>query len=122
MLKVELKYDLFDGGEVVFLKGHLQTLPEVGKVLTIQTFKNLTKVFIEFGRIYNMRAHGDGFLIQTEWVVSELRILHTSKVLPFKTSLKPSKMVTSKLLDGIREVNWFAKTGEVLGRPNLRLV
>lgn len=75
MNKVQVRFDKTDGSGSIKLVGWAFDFPVEGKDFTIQVFKELSKVIVEFGRVINMKPLGDLFLIQTEFLVLEARFI-----------------------------------------------
>lgn len=88
MLKIRVLVDKKENKKMLKFSGLAENYPEINKDFTFQIMHDGVKVFIELGKVYNIKNYGDLLLLQTELGVAEVWILEEktaplAKVLPF---------------------------------------
>lgn len=112
MLRIKVKFDKIEEKGSIKLDGYIEEYPKVGKSLSIQVFKNFSKVIVDFGRVYNIESIGDILLVQTEWVVAEIIFpgetrptQEESPVRELKVSYGVSREKVNELLGLVKTLN-----------------
>ena len=74
MYRVKVRFDKADEAKALVVEGWANNIPVVGKDFSIFLFKEDHRIFIDLGKVFNIKYHGDIIIVQTDLIVAEVWI------------------------------------------------